>query len=574
MVRAFLEDVLRGRARAGRLVDHPAGGEEPGPLARADAAPQGAGDHPGAAALARSSRRKRCSRSTSTRSTTGTAATAARRRRATSSASRCATSTWPRRRCWPACRRARSASRRAAPRGRQDAAALRARADGGARLHRPRHRRSRGGRADPAGARAGLGARHGRRGGRRRRRRAGREAGRVGGDGERHHRHHHARRPPAGAGAHRRSSAGSRISTRARGSAGPSGHLTGKAARRAAATSWCKAHAGGLGDSEIVEGIVTRVEPDPKNAKLGHLYVDAGVREAGHEALSRRRRAGRARRSEDQGAAAELAVRRGAGGGEGGGQGGGGRPRARAPLRQGDEAARRAVQARRSGARAPAPPTARTPRARPFPLALELGPQAAMVVLDPTHARDAGAGGRLRLPLGRLRPQPARQPPAGLGVQADRLRGGDRGQEDHPGDDHQRRARGLRSLEAAELREGRVPRPGARAHRAGRFDQHRRDQGPVRRRDRPGARGRDARRHHLADRARRRAVAGARLADGDAARAGQRLRHLRRRRPGGQGRPRRRWCSAIGDQKIPPPQLAARAAARGRLRDDRRSCAA
>ena len=138
MVRAFIENVLRGRTGAGRLDDHAAGGEEPGAVAGADDAAQGAGDHPGAAAVGEAVARKRSSRSTSTRSTTATAATAARRRRATSSASRCATSTWPRRRCWPALPQS---PERLSPRKHPDAAKTRQRyvlgqmAD--ARLHRP-----------------------------------------------------------------------------------------------------------------------------------------------------------------------------------------------------------------------------------------------------------------------------------------------------------------------------------------------------------------------------------------------------------------------------------------------------
>ena len=61
---------------------------------------------------------------------------------------------------------------------------------------------------------------------------------------------------------------------------GPSGHLTGKPLdlRR---YELVKAHAASIGDSAIVEGIVTRVEPDATNVKLGHLFVDVGVRDEG-----------------------------------------------------------------------------------------------------------------------------------------------------------------------------------------------------------------------------------------------------------------------------------------------------
>jgi penicillin-binding protein 1A len=181
---------------------------------------------------------------------------------------------------------------------------------------------------------------------------------------------------------------------------GPSGHLTGRPldVRR---YELCKAHAGGLGDSEIVEGIVTRVEPDPKSAKLGHLYVDAGVREAGHEALRPPP----------------------AGGAKGNGNGTTGKAaKARAPrlVWPSDEALASAKEGVKEGvvdfASEPRYSKGSKPFAerfkpgdlvrvrlaadrthtegRPFPLVLELGPQAAMVVLDPaTHQILALVGG-------------------------------------------------------------------------------------------------------------------------------------------------------------------------------------
>ena len=148
----------------------------------------------------------------------------------------------------------------------------------------------------------------------------------------------------------------------------------------------------------------------------------------------------------------------------------------------------------------------------PLPLALELGPQAAMVVMDPTTREVLALVGGYDYHAGGFDRVAARAPAAGLGVQAGHLRRRRRGAPDHAGDDPERRARGLRALEAAELREGRVPRPGPRAHRAGPLDQHGRDQGAVGRRPGPGARLRDARRDDVADPDRRRAVAGARVA--------------------------------------------------------------
>src|SRR5450755_895811 len=64
---------------------------------------------------------------------------------------------------------------------------------------------------------------------------------------------------------------------------GPSGHLTGPALDKKR-VELVKAHATGLNDVEIVEGIVTRAEPEAGNVKLGRLFVDVGVREKGNEA--------------------------------------------------------------------------------------------------------------------------------------------------------------------------------------------------------------------------------------------------------------------------------------------------
>jgi penicillin-binding protein 1A len=164
---------------------------------------------------------------------------------------------------------------------------------------------------------------------------------------------------------------------------GPSGHLTGKPldVRR---YDLVKAHAAGLGDSEIVEGIVTRVEPDSKNVKLGHLYVDAGVREPGHEALKPppprpssksgpRSRAPRPSWPSDEAlAAAKEGVKEGV-------VDFGLEPR----YSKGTKAL---AERFKPGDLVRVRYAADHPHAEghPFPLALELGPQAAMVVLDPT----------------------------------------------------------------------------------------------------------------------------------------------------------------------------------------------
>ena len=77
---------------------------------------------------------------------------------------------------------------------------------------------------------------------------------------ERHHRLDHARRAPAGARARPRSSAGWKNSTRARASAARRPTSPGKALDKRHAE--LAAHATGLRDGQIVEGLVTRVEPE------------------------------------------------------------------------------------------------------------------------------------------------------------------------------------------------------------------------------------------------------------------------------------------------------------------------
>ena len=223
MLRAFIEDVLRGRTRARRIDHHPAGGQDAAPVAGADHAPQGAGDHPRPAAVAEAVEGGRplplpqpdLLRPWPLRLRGGGALLlrqvgAGHRARRGGAARR------------PAPESGAALAPQAPGRG-QDAAALRARPDGGARLHRPRHRRPGRGPADPPGAGADVGA--GPRRGSCRQRRAvpGRATGRAGGVRGGHDGGDHDRRQAAGAGARRRSSAGSRISTRARVSGAPPG---------------------------------------------------------------------------------------------------------------------------------------------------------------------------------------------------------------------------------------------------------------------------------------------------------------------------------------------------------------
>ena len=94
--------------RAGRLVDHPAAGQEPLPLHRAHAGAQDQGSLPGALAESHL-RRTKSSSSISTAPIWAAAISAWRRRRSSISARRCPTYRWPRPRCWPACSRRRAA---------------------------------------------------------------------------------------------------------------------------------------------------------------------------------------------------------------------------------------------------------------------------------------------------------------------------------------------------------------------------------------------------------------------------------------------------------------------------------
>jgi penicillin-binding protein 1A len=119
---------------------------------------------------------------------------------------------------------------------------------------------------------------------------------------------------------------------------GPSGHLAGKPLDRRR-EELRKAHGGGLRDSDIVEGIVDRIEPDADDARLGKLIVDTG---AGEGAVDFRLEP---RYAKGQKALADR-------------------------FKPGDLVrVRPAERPRVEGA--------------PLPLALELGPQAAMVVMDP-----------------------------------------------------------------------------------------------------------------------------------------------------------------------------------------------
>ena len=304
--------VHRGRASrpagAGGLDHHPAGGEDAAAVARADAAPQGAGDHPRPPAHAEAVEGGRARalpqpdllRPRPLRLRGGGALllrqVGARRDPGRGGAAR---------RASPEPRAALAAQ---APRGGEDPPALRAGTDGGARLHRSQDRRPGGGRAHPSGSGAGLGARAGGRGGRPGRLHAGRTAGGEERVRERNDGGHHHRRPPAGAWPAPRSSTASRSSTRAKGSAGRPGTSTARPSTSGAKSSTTRTTAR-LKDSDIVEAIVDKIEP-----------------------RSRRR------------AARQAAGRHGRGRGRG-------RFPSRAPLRQGNEGARRSLQARRPGAR-------------------------------------------------------------------------------------------------------------------------------------------------------------------------------------------------------------------------------
>jgi penicillin-binding protein 1A len=134
---------------------------------------------------------------------------------------------------------------------------------------------------------------------------------------------------------------------------GPSGHLTGKALDKRHA-EMAHAHAKGIRDSEIIEGIVTRLEIDAGNPKGGRLFVDVGAPD-GKEGM----------------VDFTLETRYGKG------------PKPLgARFKPGD-----LVRVRWAGDRP-------RPDEGGLPLALELGPQAAMVVMDPpTHQILALVGG-------------------------------------------------------------------------------------------------------------------------------------------------------------------------------------
>jgi penicillin-binding protein 1A len=190
---------------------------------------------------------------------------------------------------------------------------------------------------------------------------------------------------------------------------GPSGHLTGPALDKKR-VELVKGHATGLNDVEIVEGIVTRVDPEAGNVKLGHLYVDVGVREKGNEARAAVKAASSG--ANPQGTKSDTNSVKGTASSK----------PPRGAVRRGisDEA----LEAAKVGVKEGVVDFAYEPRyskgtkalderfkpgdlvrvrlasdrphaeGRPFPLALELGPQAAMVVMDPaTHEILALVGG-------------------------------------------------------------------------------------------------------------------------------------------------------------------------------------
>ena len=309
---------------------------------------------------------------------------------------------------------------------------------------------------------------------------------------------------------------------------GPSGHLTGKALDKQR-RELAKAYSKFLKGSEIVEGIVMRFEKDatsPKpEAKIGKLFLDVGAGVgAGGARRGRRRSAGKGKLAPE----AEGAARR-------------------------HRCRRRAARASSTSASSPA--TRRGPkpladrfkpgdlvRVRlatdrphdedgPLPLALELGPQAAMVVMDPQTREVLALVGGYDYHAGGFDRVAARAPPAGVGVQADRST--------------RRRSRRTGITPATILNDA------PEVYDLWKPQNYEKEEfrGPVRVRTALAHSintvaikvlsdvGLDQARafatrigHDVADPGRRGAVAGARLAGGHAARAGQRLRHLRERR--------------------------------------------
>ncbi len=134
---------------------------------------------------------------------------------------------------------------------------------------------------------------------------------------------------------------------------GPSGHLAGKALDKHHA-ELARAHAKGVRDSEIIEGIVTRLEVDAGNPKGGRLFVDVGAPDGKDGMVDFSLETRYAKGPKPLGAR----------------------------FKPGD-----LVRVRWAGDRP-------RPDEGGLPLALELGPQAAMVVMDPaTHQILALVGG-------------------------------------------------------------------------------------------------------------------------------------------------------------------------------------
>jgi penicillin-binding protein 1A len=124
---------------------------------------------------------------------------------------------------------------------------------------------------------------------------------------------------------------------------GPSGHLTGKALEKHR-HELAKAHGGGLRDADIVEGVVVRIEKDEKNPRGGKMFVDVGAGE-GKEGV------------------VDFTLE----------------PRyAKGPKPLGERFKPDDLVRVRLATDRPHPEDG------PVPLALELGPQAAMVVMDPS----------------------------------------------------------------------------------------------------------------------------------------------------------------------------------------------
>ena len=162
---------------------------------------------------------------------------------------------------------------------------------------------------------------------------------------------------------------------------GPSGHVTGKMLDAPAPRARARRTRSSSRGPEIVEGIVLRFEKDatsPGSAKLGKLFVDVGAGVPAHApapppaAPASKGKLG----AEAEGAAAAAAARPDARGLR--------RLQPGAALREGDRSRSPTASSPAISVRVRLAEDRPHTEDGPLPLALELGPQAAMVVMDPT----------------------------------------------------------------------------------------------------------------------------------------------------------------------------------------------